>query len=305
MKYAWIKRHRGHWPIALQCEVLNVSVSGYTEHQRRKDAPPPKQAGRRLHDDALLVQIKAAHAASKGEYGWPRIWKELRANGVRVGKERIRRLMKQHGIRARGKRKFVVTTDSKHNLPIAPNLLNRDFQPAQPNAVWAGDITYIQTDEGWLYLAAVIDLYSRQVVGWSMQPHIASLVTDALRMAWFRRRPERGVIFHSDRGSQYCGHVFQQALGEYGMQSSMSRKGNCWECEAYPLGCNAPTESLWGSLKVGRLHGMRFATRREAMDEVIDWLTFYNHRRLHSTLGYISPMQFEQNWFAAQLKYAA
>ena len=298
MKYAWIGRHQKQWPITLQCDVLNVSTSGYFEHQRRKASGQPAQLGNRLSDEALLAHIKAAHAGSKGEYGWPRIWKELLANGVRVGKERIQRLMKLHGIKARGKRKFVVTTDSKHNLPIAPNLLNRDFQPAQPDAVWAGDITYIQTDEGWLYLAAVIDLYSRQVVGWSMQPHMqTSLVTDALRMAWFRRRSEPGLIFHSDRGSQYCSRVFQQTLNEYGMQSSMSRKGNCWD--------NAPTESLWGSLKVGRLYGMKFATRRQAMDEVIDWLTFYNHRRLHSTLGYISPMQFEKNWFAAQLKDAA
>ena len=298
MKYAWIGRHKKHWPITLQCEVLNVSVSGYFEHHRRKDSAPPANAGKRTSDEALLVHIRASHAGSKGEYGWPRIWKELRANGIKVGKERIRRLMKRHGIKARGKRKFVVTTDSKHNLPIAPNLLNRNFQPEQPNTVWTGDITYIQTDEGWLYLAVVLDLYSRQVVGWSMQPHMhTSLVTDALRMAWFRRRPEPGLIFHSDRGSQYCSHAYQQTLVEYGMQSSMSRKGNCWD--------NAPTESLWGSLKVGRLYGMRFETRRQAMDEVIDWLMFYNHRRLHSTLGYISPMQFEQNWLAAQLKDAA
>ena len=298
MKYAWIGRHKKHWPITLQCEVLNVSVSGYFEHHRRKDSAPPANTGKRTSDEALLVHIKASHAGSKGEYGWPRVWKELRANGIKVGKERIRRLMKRHGIKARGKRKFVVTTDSKHNLPIAPNLLNRNFQPEQPNTVWTGDITYIQTDEGWLYLAVVLDLYSRQVVGWSMQPHMhTSLVTDALRMAWFRRRPEPGLIFHSDRGSQYCSHAYQQTLVEYGMQSSMSRKGNCWD--------NAPTESLWGSLKVGRLYGMRFETRRQAMDEVIDWLMFYNHRRLHSTLGYISPMQFEQNWLAAQLKDAA
>jgi len=298
VKYAWIGRHKKHWPISLQCEVLNVSASGYFEHQRRKDSVLPENAGKRTSDEVLLVHIKASHAGSKGEYGWPRIWKELRANGIKVGKERIQRLMKRHGIKARGKRKFVVTTDSKHNLPIAPNLLNRNFQPEQPNTVWTGDITYIQTDEGWLYLAVVLDLYSRQVVGWSMQPHMhTSLVTDALRMAWFRRRPEPGLIFHSDRGSQYCSHAYQQTLVEYGMQSSMSRKGNCWD--------NAPTESLWGSLKVGRLYGMRFETRRQAMDEVIDWLMFYNHKRLHSTLGYISPMQFEQNWLAAQLKDAA
>jgi transposase InsO family protein len=221
------------------------------------------------------------------------MWKELQARGMRVGKERVRLLMQRNGIKARGKRKFVVTTDSKHDLPIAPNLLNRDFTPEAPNQVWSSDITYIATDEGWLYLTAVIDLFSRQVVGWSMRDHMqSSVVTDALRMAWFRRRPEPGLIFHSDRGSQYCSHEFQGALKDYGMQSSMSRKGNCWD--------NAPTESLWGRLKVGRLYGRKFATRREAMDEVMDWLTFYNHKRLHSTLGYVSPMTFEQRWFAAQ-----
>jgi putative transposase len=296
VKYAWITGHKRRWPLTLQCEVLGVSASGYFEHVALSKSP--SRPSRRLSDEAVLAHVKAAHAGSKGEYGWPRIWKDLISRGVRVGKDRIQKLMKLHGIKARGKRRYVVTTDSKHNLPIAPNLLDRDFQPQQPNAVWTSDITYIPTDEGWLYLAAVIDLYARQVVGWSMTSHMeTSLVTDALRMAWFRRRPEPGLIFHSDRGSQYCSHEFQSALTEYGMKSSMSRKGNCWD--------NAPTESLWGSLKVGRLHGMRFATRRQAMDEVIDWLTFYNHGRLHSTLGYISPMQFENNWFAAQLKKAA
>ena len=298
MKYAWITRHKYKWPVTLQCGVLGVSASGYFAQVTDPDPKATSGKGRRLSDEAVLAHIKAAHAGSKGEYGWPRIWKELLARGVRVGKDRIQKLMKQHGIKARGKRRYVVTTDSRHNLPIAPNLLDRQFQPDQPNAVWTSDITYIPTDEGWLYLAAVIDLYSRQVVGWSMQPHMqTSLVSDALRMAWFRRHPDAGLIFHSDRGSQYCSHEFQSILKQYGMQSSMSRRGNCWD--------NAPTESLWGSLKVGRLHGMRFETRRQAMDEVIDWLTFYNHRRLHSTLGYISPMQFEKNWFAAQFKYAA
>ncbi len=298
MKYAWITRHKRQWPISLQCGVLGVSASGYFEHIACRGSKVRSKPGRGLSDEAVLAHIKAAHAGSKGEYGWPRIWRELRAGGVRVGKDRIRKLMRLHGIKARGKRKYVLTTDSKHSLPIAPNLLDRHFKPEQPNAVWTGDITYIPTDEGWLYLAAVIDLHSRQVVGWSMAPHMQTrLVADALRMAWFRRRPEPGLIFHSDRGSQYCSHEFQAVLTGYGMRSSMSRKGNCWD--------NAPTESLWGSLKVGRLHGMRFATRRQAMDEVIDWLTFYNHRRLHSTLGYISPMQFENNWLAAQLKKAA
>ncbi len=298
MRYAWITRHKRRWPISLQCEVLGVSTSGYFEHIASRGSKAPSKPGGRQSDEAVLAHIKAAHAGSKGEYGWPRIWKELVAKGVRVGKDRIQKLMKLHGIKAKGKRRYVVTTDSKHNLPIAPNLLDRNFQPEQPNTVWTGDITYIPTDEGWLYLAAVIDLHSRQVVGWSMAPHMqTSLVADALRMAWFRRHPGPGLVFHSDRGSQYCSHEFQAVLTGYGMRSSMSRKGNCWD--------NAPTESLWGSLKVGRLHGLRFETRRQAMDEVMDWLMFYNHRRLHSTLGYISPMQFENNWIAAQLKKAA
>ncbi len=215
-----------------------------------------------------------------------------------MGKDRVQRRMQAHGIKARGKRKFVVTTDSKHSLPLAGNLLARDCLPSEPDRVWSSDITYIATDEGSLYLACVTDLFSRQVVGWGMQPHIqTSLVTDALRVAWFRRHPTPGLIFHSGRGSQYCSHSFQAALTSYGMLSSMSRKGNCWD--------NAPTESLWGSLKVGRLYGRKFATQREAKDEVIDWLTFYNHRRLHSTLGYVSPMRFEANWRAGQAKKAA
>ena len=299
MKYAWIAKNKAAWPITLACEVLGASTSGYFAHQRRREqATPSRPGGKRVSNEALLAHIRAIHAESRGEYGWPRVWKELLARGVRVGKARVQGLMKAHGIKARGKRKFVMTTDSRHSLPIAENLLARDFSPAAPDQVWSGDITYIATDEGWLYLAAVIDLFSRQVVGWSMKPHMqASLVTDALRMAWFRRHPSAGLIFHSDRGSQYCSDVFQDALSGYGMRTSMSRKGNCWD--------NAPKESLWGSLKVGRLHGKRFATRREAMDEIIDWLMFYNRRRLHSTLGYISPMKFEENWHAGQAKKAA
>ena len=295
MKYAWIARHKARWPIMLACEVLDVSASGYFEHWRKKDADKRSRpvANKRVSNEALLVHIKVIHAEFKEEYGWPKMWKELLARGIRVGKERVRKMMQRHGIKARGKRKFVVTTDSKHDLPIAPNLLQRNFTATEPNTVWTSDITYIATDEGWLYLTAVIDLFSRQVVGWSMREHMqASMVADALRMAWFRRRPMPGLIFHSDRGSQYCSRDFQDALKDYQMKSSMSRKGDCWD--------NAPTESLWSRLKVGRLYGRRFATRREAMDEGIDWLTFYNFKRLHSTLGYVSPMTFEQRWIAAQ-----
>lgn len=260
MKYAWITCHRACWPVSLACEVLGVSASVYFEHMRRRAAGEPSKAGanRRLSDEALLVHIKAIYAEVKGEYGWPRMCKELIAHGVRVGKERARKLMQRHGIKARGKRKFVVTTDSRHDLPVAQNLLARDFRPQLPNQVWTSHITCIATDEGWVYLSAVINLFSRQVVGWSIKEHMQiSLVTDALRMAWFRRRPAPGLIFHSNRGSQYCSHELHGALAGYATRSLMSRRGNCWD--------NAQMESLWGRLKVCRLHGKRFAMHRDAM----------------------------------------
>lgn len=283
--------------MSISCDVLEVSASGYFVWQRRRDAGCPGPAGRHS-DEALLAHMRAIHAEVKQEYGWPRMHKELLARGICVGKERVRHLMQQHGIKAKTKRKFVVTTDSRHNLPVAPDLVQRRFNPEAPNRLWSGDITYIATDEGWLYLAAVIDLFSRQVVGWSMQAHMqTSLVKDALTMAWFRRRPDAGLIFHSDRGSQYCSHEFQDALRIWEIRSSMSRKGNCWD--------NAPTESFWSRLKTASLYGRKFATRREAMDAVLDWMAFYNHRRLHSTLGYLSPMQYEQRWYEAQRKKAA
>jgi putative transposase len=295
VKYAWIERHRRQWPISVQCEVLGVSPSGYHEHFRRRARPFP---AKRIGNDALLVHIKAIHAEMKGEYGWPRVWKELLSRGIRVGKARTQKLMKQHGIRGRTKRRFKATTDSKHNLPVAPNLLGRQFTVNSPNRVWTGDITYLASGEGWVYLAVVLDLFSRQVVGWAMASRMTrTLVLDALRMAWFRRRPQAGLIFHSDRGSQYCSDDHQAALSAYGMIPSMSRKGDCWD--------NAPTESLWGSLKTARIHGVRFATRRAVMDEVIDWIGFYNRQRLHSTLGYVSPIRFEQRWLADQEKRAA
>lgn len=295
MKYAWIEGHRRQWPISVQCEVLGVSPSGYHEHFRRRTRPT---AGKRIGNDALLVHIKAIHAEMKGEYGWPRVWKELLGRGIRVGKERVRKLMKLHDIRARSKRRFKVTTDSKHNLPVAPNLIGRRFAVSEPNRVWTGDITYLASGEGWVYLAVVLELFSRQIVGWAMAPRMTrTLVLDALRRAWFRRRPKAGLVFHSDRGSQYCSDEYQAALSAYGMISSMSRKGDCWD--------NAPTESLWGSLKTARLYGVRFTTRQAVIDEVINWIGFYNRQRLHSTLGYVSPMRFEQRWLDDQQKRAA
>ena len=280
----------------MQCRVLHASVAGYHEHFVRQASAAQR---RHLSDDALLVHIKAIHAETRGGYGWPRTWKELLARGIRVGKERVRKLMQLHGIRAKGKRRFKVTTDSRHDLPIAPNVLDRQFDVAEPDKVWAGDITYIATDEGWLFLAVVIDLFSRQVVGWSLREDMGSdIVIDALRMAWFKRHPDKhaGLVFHSDRGSQYASEDFRGVLTEYGIRASMSRRGNCWD--------NACSETLFGSLKVERLHGQRFVTRRQAKDEVIAWVLWYNRARLHSTLAYVSPMRFEQDWHAAQAKQA-
>ena len=208
MKYAWFAKHKMYWPVTLTCEVLGVSASGYFEHWRRKDAGKLSRPGanKRISDEALLVHIRVIHAEVKGEYGWPKMHKELLARGIRVGKLRVKKLMQRHGIKARGKRKFVVTTDSKHDLSIAPNLLERKFTAQRPNQVGTTDITYIATDGGWLYLVVMLDLYSRLVVGWSVKEHMqASLVVDALRMAYFRRKPEPGLIVHSDRGSRIVG----------------------------------------------------------------------------------------------------
>jgi transposase InsO family protein len=287
VKYAFIQRHRRVWPITVQCRVLLVSISGYHQHLARR-----RELARRRHlsDEALLLHIRAVYAQTRGAYGWPRIWRQLLSEGVRVGKQRVQRLMQQHGIRARGKRRFrVTTTDSRHSLPIAPNLLNRNFTVARPNQAWAGDITYIQTDEGWLFLAVVIDLFSRRVVGWSMGEDMRrELVMDALEMAWYSRSPGKrtGLVFHSDRGSQYASCEFRRLLESCGITQSMSRKGNCWD--------NACSETLFGSLKVERLHGKRFTSIREAKDEALDWLLWYNQKRLHSTLNYLSPVEYEQ-----------
>ena len=244
---------------------------------------------------ALLVHIKAIFNEMKGAYGWPRIWRELQERGVRAGKERVRKLMKAHGLRARGKRKFKATTNSSHRLPVSPNLLERKFSVEAPDRVWTGDITYLWTEEGWLYLAVVIDLFSRQVVGFAMSERMTrQLVIDALRMAWFRRRPASGLIFHSDRGSQYASGDFQKQLSTFGMRGSMSRKGDCWD--------NAVTETLFGSLKVERLHGMRFATRRQAKDEVIDWLRLLQSSKASFDAGISQPDGFREKVACRQRK---
>ncbi len=228
MKYAWIEKNKLRWPVCAQCRMLGVSASGYRQHVARRKKI---LARRHLSETALPVEIRAVYAGARGAYGWPRVWRQLKAGGVRVGKRRVERAMRRNGIRARGKRRFrVSTTDSNHALPIPPNLLARHFTVAAANTVWAGDMTYIPTGEGWLYLAVVLDLFSRRIVGWSMGETItAELACRALDMAWYSRLPAAGLIFHSDRGSQYASHSYTDLLVGHGIKASMSRKGNCWE----------------------------------------------------------------------------
>jgi transposase InsO family protein len=289
VKYAWIAEKDGLFSLTELCDALNVSISGYRAWKR--GGRPDRK---RLTDRQMLALIRAIHAELKGAYGSPRMVRELRARGFPASKERVERLMRDHGIYARHKRRYKVTTDSKHGLPVAENLLARNFTPTAPNQVWTSDITYLWTDEGWLYLAIVLDLFNREVVGWSLKPRMTTdIVTDALTMAWFRKRPAAGLMHHSDRGSQYASLVFQDKLKAYGMICSMSRKGNCWD--------NAPTESWFNSFKNEWVHGIRYATHADMKATSFEYIeVFYNRKRQHSTLGYKSPIQFLENWLTEQ-----
>jgi transposase InsO family protein len=289
VKYAWIDTQAKAFALTEMCSVLEVSVSGYRAWKRGG-----KPDRKRLTDDQTVAVIRAIHAELKGAYGSPRMIRELRLRGFTAGKERVERLMRENGIRARHKRRYKVTTDSKHGFPVARNLLARDFSPAAPNQVWTSDITYLWTEEGWLYLAIVLDLFNREVIGWSLKPRMTvDLATDALTMAWFRRKPEPGVMHHSDRGSQYASGTFQSKLTEFGMICSMSRKGNCWD--------NAPTESWFNSFKNERYHGVRHETHADMKAAVFEYIEiFYNRKRQHSTLGYKSPIQFFDRWISEQ-----
>ena len=291
MKYAFIQKHRAEFTLSGMCRVLDVHRSGFYAWLLEPLSP------RAVENQALTAQIKEFYDQSMGIYGSPRIFCDLREAGVQCSENRVARLMRMAQIKSvRGYKRprYKVGRPSQ----VSPNQLQRQFQQDAADQVWVTDITYIRTYEGWLYLAVVLDLHSRAVVGWSMRGSMeTTLVLDALTMAVWRRRPKGSVIIHSDQGSQFGSDEFSRWCKENRLSPSMSRRGNCWD--------NAPTESLWGRLKVGRLYGQKFATRRQAMDEVIDWLTFYNHRRLHSTLGYVSPMQFEKSWHAAQLLKAA
>jgi len=289
VKYAWIAEQGLSYPLVEICDVLDVSISGYRAWKR--GGRPDRK---RLTDAQMLALIQAIHAEIKGAYGSPRMVRELRARSFSASKERIERLMRENGIRACHKRRYKFTTDSKHGLPVADNLLDRNFTPTAPNQVWTSDITYLWTDEGWLYLAIVLDLFNREVVGWSLKPRMtADIVTDALTMAWFRKKPAPGLLHHSDRGSQYASHAFQDKLKEYGMVCSMSRKGNCWD--------NAPTESWFNSFKNERVHGIRYATHADIKAASFEYIeVFYNRKRQHSTLGYRSPIQFLEDWLSEQ-----
>jgi putative transposase len=282
MRYAFIAAHVAQFPMRLMCRALEVSRSGFYAWRGR---PASKRS---TENRLLLERIKAVHRKSRKTYGSPRVHVQLVAEGERCGRGRVERLMRANGIRAKQKRKFVATTDSKHDLPVAENILDREFRVEEPNTVWSSDITYIPTDEGWLYLAGVLDLCSKTVVGWSMSESLEKgLVMDALRMAHRRRRPGAGLIHHSDRGSQYASNDYRKLLKDYGMQMSMSRKGDCWD--------NAVMESFFGTLKKELVHHRRYRTRAEARRDIFEFIeVFYNRERLHSSLGYMSPAAYEK-----------
>jgi putative transposase len=286
VRYGFIRENSKEFHVENACRVLNVSLSGYYAWCGRGPSM------REIEDARLIDKIRGIYEASDGNYGVRRVHRQLLADGESCSRNRVARLMSRCGLKARRKRRFRVTTDSKHNLPVADNLLERQFFSAGPNQVWASDITYIWTLEGWLYLAAVIDLHSRMVVGWSMSERLdRGLVLDALSMAIGRRNPEPGLIHHSDRGIQYASNDYQKALAEQKIRCSMSRKGDCWD--------NAVVESFFSTLKTERVHRRLYRSREEARRDIFDYIeVFYNRVRIHSTLGHLSPAQFESRALA-------
>jgi transposase InsO family protein len=282
--YRFIDTHQSQWPVRLLCETLEVSPTGYYAWRQC-----PRSSQEQRHA-ALLVEIRAVHAEFKARYGSPRIHAELVARGHDCCVNTVAKLMRENGIAAKTARRFrCTTTDSNHELPVADNLLDRQFDPSGANETWLADITYIPTREGWLYLAAVEDLYSRRVVGWSLADHMESrLVVDALELAVQRRLPDEGLLAHSDRGSQYASEHYQRLLEKHGITCSMSRRADCWD--------NAPMESFFASLKKELVHGADFATKAEARAAIVEYIeVFYNNQRRHSSLGYVSPAEYEQS----------
>lgn len=281
MRYRAIQEHDRRYPIRLMCRALAVSAAGYYAWRVRPEST------RSVSARTVLSAIRVIHRESRETYGSPSIWDALIKQGHRIGEHRVARLMRQDGIRAKTVKKWRATTQSHHRFPVATNTLNRQFTVASPNRVWAGDITYVWTAEGWLYLAVVLDLYSRTVIGWAMGTRlIGDLAERALIMALANRIPATGLLHHSDRGSQYAATSYQRLLGEYGIITSMSRTGNCWD--------NACVESFFGTLKRELVYHRHYATREDAKQDLFEYIeVFYNRKRRHSTLGYVSPAEYE------------
>jgi transposase InsO family protein len=282
MTFAWIERHREAFPVRAMCETLGVSPSGFYAARTRQ--PGPRQQQR----EEQRRQVVKSFDGSRGTYGSPRVFLELEARGVRICENTVARIMRGNQLRSKRRRKFVPrTTDAKHAFPIAENLLDRAFKADAPNRKWVTDITYIETGEGWLYVAAVLDLYSRKIVGWSMADHMrVDLVDGALSMALARRKPGPGLLHHSDRGVQYACSGYQQKLKDQGILCSMSRTGNCYD--------NAAMESFWSTLKTELVYHEKFATREAAKKAIFEYVeVFYNRQRKHSSIGFISPEAFE------------
>ncbi len=282
MKYVFVRDHRGAFPVSLMCRTLEVGSSGFYAWLKRPESPRCQKNRR------LLTEIKAVHSKSRKTYGSPRIHAELTESGHACSRYRVARLMRQHGIVSKHKRKFRVTTNSVHSYPVAENQLQRQFDVSKPNQCWVSDITYIPTREGWLYLAITLDLYHRKIIGWAMDRWITrQLVIDALNMAVKNGCLESGLLHHSDRGVQYASNEFRGLLKAHGIQCSMSRKGNCWD--------NAVAESFFHTLKVELVQGKIYDTRQEAKMDIFDYIEiFYNRQRRHSYLGYLSPVDFEK-----------
>ncbi len=273
--------NKSHFDVVLMCRVLCVSRSGYYSFRHRK---PSARAQDNVTLDAAITDV---FTLQKGRAGSPRVTLGVQANGITAGRHRVAHRMKKLRLRAKAAKKFKATTNSNHTLPVAVNLLKQNFHAAAANQKWVSDITYVPTDEGWLYVAVVMDLYSRRVVGWAMAERMtATLVMDALQMALWRRKKPQGVILHSDRGSQYCSHDYQRLIRAHHLICSMSKKGDCYD--------NAAMESWNHSLKVEAVHGERFVTRALAKAHLFDYIeVYYNRQRLHSTIGYLSPEAFE------------
>jgi putative transposase len=284
-----MKELRLHYPVPLMGSIMNVSASGYYVWV---DRPLSNRAREELR---LELEIKAADQRTRQTYGPERLQHELAAHGVQVGVCRIRRLRKKLGIRCKQKRKFKATTDSRHKLPVAENLLDRQFKVGQPNAAWVSDITYVPTDEGWLYLAGHKDLFTAEIVGYAMGERLTrNLVSQSLLRAVAAKRPAKGLMHHSDRGSQYCSYEYRRLLDQFDLKASMSGTGNCFD--------NAPMESFWGTLKQELVHHRHYTTRQEAIRDITEYIEiFYNRQRRQARLGFLSPAVYEQRFYAGQL----